>query len=697
MKKIIKYSLSFLIVLISILSIKYSVKADNPFVTRTVNRFDELVETQDAYESIEKIKKIIKPDSSIYNLNSPSDIYIDEDDYIYIVDTNSKSILILDNNLNYVIDFGADLLISPRGIYVRDNIIYVADYGLASDPETGKVVLYDFSKELKECSLKEIRRTPSSPVLAATDFTYRPEKIAVDANLTMYVVCEGSYSGILTINDENRFISYFAPNNISIDFKTRLRYFFYGENEKANLMDLLPTPPYNVFIDDSGYIYTVTQTIVKNDLGDTLKRVNIGGQNFYPSSMIASGDFVGCVSSHYGNCFAATKNGFIYEYDIDGNILFIFGGNTTSIDQLGLFKSISAIAIDSKDNLFILDKNDNSFQIFRPTNFTNTVHLALGLFNEGKYNESKGLWEQVLVYNSMTDVAHKGIGLAHFMNAEYQDALREFKLANDKENYSEAYWEIRNIWISNNILYIFIVFISIILIITTLIILNKKKHIFSTLGQKMKKAKEKKFFKDGLLMFGMLAHPLDTTYFMKTDKKIRYYNGLIFLVLLFFIYLLGLTSTGFIFNNVVIERTILFKEVLKIVIPIALFVIANYLSSSLLEGEGTFKAILLTTVASLMPIIIIYPILILVSNFLTYSESFIYYFGLVIMMGWSIVLLLVTNKELHNYTFKRMILNILMTILLMLVLLIVVIICYLMISQVVSFVKDIISEVIFHG
>ena len=100
---------------------------------------------------------------------------------------------------------------------------------------------------------------------------------------------------------------------------------------------------------------------------------------------------------------------------------------------------------------------------------------------------------------------------------------------------------------------------------------------------------------------------------------------------------------------------------------------------------------------ALVPVIIIFPFVILVSNVLTYNESFIYYFGLIIMIGWSGVLVFVCNKELHNYTGKSMVLNVIMTLLLMLVLLIVLILAYLMIAQVIDFVKDLFTEAIFHG
>ena len=693
MKKIKIILILIFLVIIPISIIK--IKADNPFVTRTVNRYGDLCETQDAYEATLKIKDIKTPTETL-SLNEPSDIYYDNDYFYYICDKKNKRIIILDENMEYVLHFGEDRLEDPRGVTVRDDVVYVADSG-GKDNATGGILLYNFDKVNKEVTFIEKRLTPESAVLQIDGFIYRPEKIAVDSNKTMYVINEGSYNGILTISDENRFMSYFAPNSVSTSLWDKIKRFFYGENEKVLLKDNLPTPPYNVYIDDSGYIYTVTQTVIQNDLGDTLKRVNIGGINFYASEMITSGEFVSCFSGNYGNVYAITKTGFIYEYDLEGNVLFIFGGNSTSIDQLGLFKSASGIIVNKDDELVIIDPIDNSMQVFAPTNFTNTVHNAIKLYNDGKYSEAKELWEEVLVYNAMTDMAHKGIGMAEYLEGNYEEALKEFKLANAKEEYSEAFWEIRNVWISSHIGLIFGILIFIIVSIFALSILNRKYYIFSKLGSKITSIRKYKNINEGFYMVDMIRHPLDATYQFKTNKKINIYHGFIVLALIFIIYIIGLVGTGFIFNNVILEKTILLKEAFKILIPIGLFVFGNYLASSLLEGEGTFKGIFLSTMGSLVPIIIIFPFVILVSNALTFNESFIYYFGIVIMVGWSAILLFVCNKELHNYTGKQMVLNIIMTILLMLVLLIVLILAYLMIAQVVDFIKDIFTEAIFNG
>ncbi|NLD26692.1 MAG: hypothetical protein GX661_04950 [Acholeplasmataceae bacterium] len=683
--------LSFLLVIIGL---SVNVQAATSYTTRTINRYGELIETQAAYEAVIKIKSVDSADGKV-SFSNPKDLFIDSDDYLYVLDSGNKRVVILDENNEYLTSFGEDKLNQPRGIYVRDERIYIADYGKIDDNASGRIFIYSYDKELNQVSFLEELPRPNSIVLQVENFIYRPEKIAVDSNLTMYVVVEGSYNGVLLIDKNNRFLNYFAPNQVKTTFKQKLTKFLYGDNEKVTLQKILPAPPFNVYLDDSGYIYTVTKSIIRNDLGDTLKKVNIGGVNFYPKEMWATGDFVAACSGDVGNVYAVSQTGFIYEYDIEGNLLFFFGGKSSGVDQLGLFNSAAAIARNSQGNLFVLDDNDGSYQIFNPTAFAHKVHAALGYYNNGQYVESKALWEEVLRYNSMFDLAHKGIGMAYFLENDFEAAMEKFELANAKTEYSDAFWEIRNVWLTNYFGYMVLVFSGIVLLIFGLRILNRKTAVFAGINAKTKEILQKKPIHDFLLLFRMARHPLDTTYILKTDKTISIRNGFIFLGMIFGIYLVGLSATGFLFNDVIIEDTILFREAVKIVVPIIAFVIANYLTSSLLEGEGRFKSVFLVSLAALAPIIILYPLLIIISNVLTYNERFIYDFGIVVMLGWAGVLVFITNKELHNYSIKRNILNFLLTILMMLVLIIVVILISLIIMQVFGFISDVIMEVIF--
>jgi len=95
-----------------------------------------------------------------------------------------------------------------------------------------------------------------------------------------------------------------------------------------------------------------------------------------------------------------------------------------------------------------------------------------------------------------------------------------------------------------------------------------------------------------------------------------------------------------------------------------------------------------------MPIIVIYPFLILISNYLSLNEAFIYQFGMFGMIFWSVILLYFNIKETHNYSVGQTFVNIFISLIFMLVIIIVLLIVYLMITQVTSFVADIIKEVI---
>ena len=463
-----------------------TVSASAPYTTRTVNRYGDVVETQGAYDPIHNIVDYVKGEERV-TFNKPKDLFIDSDDYFYICDTDNKKIVILDKDWTYITEFGEDKLLQPKGIFVRNEYIYVADFGADNDNTTGKIAIYRFDKALKTVTFDKEYGRPEGSLMEVDDFLYRPEKIAVDSNYTMYIVSHGSSNGVLLVNSENRFLNFFAPNASSGTFMDLVKKYLYGENKNVILTKKIAPAPANVMLDDSGYIYTVTQTVVQNGLGDTLKKVNIGGLNFYTDDMLVSSDFVDTWSSHHKTVYAVTGSGTIFEYDIEGNLLFSFAGKRRTDDQLGLFQSASAIAVSSNDDLYVVDDTANSIQVFRKTEFTDNVHRALELYISGKYEESKGLWEEVLRYNSMFDLAHKGIGMAYYLERDYTSAMEKFEIAYAKEEYSEAFWEARNIWIMNNITTAAIILVGALVVLVVVVKTNKRYNYLSVISGPVKK------------------------------------------------------------------------------------------------------------------------------------------------------------------------------------------------------------------
>lgn len=695
MKKNRLFKFVIVLLLIALLSVRVSnigVNASTPYKTYTLNRYGELVETQDAYDPIKSIKTF-DINGNQETIKNAQDLFIDDEDYLYLVDTDNRRIIIMDNEFNYITSFGTTELIRPLGVFVRDEYIYVADYG--NESAEGQIVVYTYDKTTNDVALNKILGCPSSPILSVDDFVFRPEKIAVDENHTMYIVSKGSSNGILLVNEANRFLNFFAPNQTSGTLWDSIKSFLYSGNENVIITKKIPPAPTNVMLNDSGYIYTVTSTVVKNDMGDTLKKVNIGGVNFYPENMEVASSFIDSWASDYNTIYALTSNGFIYEYDTEGNLLFKFGGNISSDEQLGLFKSASSIATDSKGNIYVVDPNSNAIQVFSKTVFTTKVHEALVLYMSGRYVESKELWEEVLRYNSMFDLAHKGIGLAYYLEGDYESAMEKFEIAYDKENYSEAFWEVRNAFLMDNLATIFIVIVILAIIALVLKKLHSKLGIFNPVKKFFKNLYAKKPVKDALVFFKFIRHPYDTIYDIRVDKSIKVYNGFIMLFMIFAVYLFFITNTSFIFNNVVLEKTILLKECTKIILPIILFVVANYLVSSLMSGEGTLRCIFMNTMGSFIPVVVMLPFIVLITNVLTYNEAFIYYFGMGIMLVWTAVLLVANIKETHNYSLKQTIANLFITLLMMFIIIIVIILLYLIVSQVVGFGVDIFKEVIF--
>lgn len=693
--KVIPRVLVFILFGLIMLS-SFSLDASAPYITRTVNRYDEIVETQGAYDPIKNIKTF-EHDGVFDTFKTPKDLFIDSEDYFYVCDTGNKRIVILDKDWNYLKEFGSEDLIQPNGIFVRNEYIYVADYGEELDRYSGKILVYKFDKGTNTVTLDKTFGRPVGSLMEIDDFLYRPMKIAVDSNYTMYIVSKGSSNGILLVNSENRFLNFFAPNSANGTFLDLIKTYLYGENKNVVLTKKIAQAPENVMLDDSGYIYTVSKGVTQNGLGDTIKKVNIGGLNFYSNEMIVSTNFVDSWSSSHKTVYALNSSGFIYEYDIEGNLLFIFAGKYDGIEQLGLFNSASSIAVDSKDDLYVLDDVINSVQVFRKTEFTNNVHQALELYMTGKYTESKALWEEVLRYNAMFDLAYKGIGMAHYLERDYTSAMEMFKIANAKEQYSEAFWEARNIVIMNNITKFALIAIALIVVIVVVVQTNKRHHYLDVIIKPIKKFFNRPKIKSIMVMTKYIKHPFDAVYYVRYDKKIKIYNALIVLVLLIAIYLLSLVGTGFLFTDVVLEKTILVKELTKVVLPIVLFIVSNYLISSLMSGEGSFKSICINTLGSTMPIVIMMPWIILISNVLTLNEGFLYYFPMVVMFIWTFVLLFVVIKETHNYSVGKTIVNFILTLLMMFILVIVIILLYLVFAQLFGFSVDIFKEVSFRG
>ena len=164
---------------------------------------------------------------------------------------------------------------------------------------------------------------------------------------------------------------------------------------------------------------------------------------------------------NHDNVFVASSQGYIYEYNNEGDLLFVFGGSDDGQQRIGLSTKVEAIQIDANDKIYVLDSDKAQIQIYEPTEFTNYLHNALYLFSKGRYTESKEPLAEVLKMNNLFDYANMAMGRALLQEENYEDALYYAKLAKDFDGYSDAFWEIRNTWLKRNLVTVIIVIFEI--------------------------------------------------------------------------------------------------------------------------------------------------------------------------------------------------------------------------------------------
>jgi len=674
MKK--KKLLLLILVLTFILSFNgISTKANNGvlYKTYTEDHSHRLIPTQDAYIPI-----AIYTQFGDITLKNPEDIFIDEDESLYIADTGNKQILIIDKGYTNIRTIGKDVLIKPTGLFVdKDKNIYVADMEASlvyKFSPTGEV-LFTYGK-------------PTEPMFG-TKTPYRPIKVTVDYRGNLYIISEGTYNGIIQLNSKGEFLGFFGANTSKVDLRTIIIKSIFPKNVYERFITVNPVTPTNITIDDQGRVYTVT----RGTFGDAIKRHNISGVNKMRTDLNDTNAFNAISIGPIGNIYTVADDGYVREYDAEGNLLFLFGGKDERGYFKGLFNNPVAIASDKGFNLYVIDRAKSELHVFIRTDFAKLVHEAVALYQEGLYSESKEPWQLVLEANNMFDLAHKGIGLAYFKQEMYREALEEFRIAGYRQGYSDSFWELRNDWLMRNLSIILIIFASLYLFS----VINRytlKVHPIKS-GIKYIKTQLNKYRISRELLFVtyVMKNPADAYYGIKREGKVSILSTLILCLVLYIEKIFAIYYTGFVFNYNDLYRVSLVKEAITLFAPLVLFICANYLVCAINDGEGKFTVVFKATIYSLMPLILFWPVVVILSNVLTLNEAFIYQAAMTVLYAYTGILLFIMIKEIHNYSLWETIKIILITAFTMIVMLVSYYLLNGLVQQVINFIIQIISEV----
>jgi len=639
---------------------------DTPYITQTVDYQGNLTSTKTAYRPLGVF-------SAAGILDDPQDLTID-DDRVYVADAGHGRVAVLDYDGVLVASIGDGVLDNPTGLHVSDDgFLYVADKALQS------VFKFDLGGVLLETYTR-----PTEPLFGAAS-SFIPTKVAVGAGENIYVIGEGSTSGVIQLNYDGSFLGYFGVNLSNKPFLQRIADWFVQTGEYA---DTTPPSPTNIAISSQSLVYTATPFTA-----DALKKLDINGNNILTTVNYNDEQSIVDLSvNDAGYVVAIYDDGLIVEYDPSGNMLFAFNVELASAEILGLVRVPTGIEIDEHGYLFVTDGQMDRVLVFEPTAFANLVHAAIDRYNEGSYADSRALFEEIVRQNANFALAHSALGKAYYQEGRIAEALEEYFLANDRGGYSETYWKIRDAWLKDNLSTVFTVLLVLIAVVFALRIVDRRTPAFARLHEAAKRIGGNPAVRRFTLVFDILRHPINTYYEIKREHRATVGSATAILVVLFAEYLLLLATAGYLFNPYA-ESINLGFEIAKFFGVIGLFVFTNYLVSTLSDGEGWLKDIYIAIVYALSPLVLGLVPYILFTNVATQNESVLVDLFSGVMIVWTAILVFLAIKEIHNYEIGETVKNLLMTAFAMLILVLIAFILYVFGSQLADFVLSWLKEV----
>ena len=186
--------------------------------------------------------------------------------------------------------------------------------------------------------------------------------------------------------------------------------------------------------------------------------------------------------------------------------------------------------------------------------------------------------------------------------------------------------------------------------------------------------------------FYVLFHPLDGFWDLKNEKRGQLSVAILYLGLWFLTNIIAKLGSGFLFNPDYDVPLDIFMEFRSVFLLFALFTIANWSITTLMDGKGYYKDIVMVFGYACLPMTLVRIPAIILSNVLSTSETIYYNFLIGFAWTWFLVLLFLGIMMVHDYSFIKAIGTLVLTAASMLVITFLAMVFYNIFSVLLSFV-----------
>ena len=744
MKKAISI-IAIVIVLITVLALPLS--AATPYHTYTYSINGKDLRSPDAYVPDKEITsaymgltdsvkmKELYPELSEADLakkmvpiKTPTDLEVDENNNVYVVDRDNNRVIVLDPyyKLKFIIDSfknvsgNIDVLNAPQGVFITKdkNVNGVIEKGRIFVCDTGnqRILTFDTNGNF----ISEIGK-PQSELFDSTK-VYSPVAVAVDRYDRLYVVSSTSENGIMVMTDTGEFTGYIGAQEVVISTWEKIWRRFRTEEQQEQTATGVSAVYNNIALAGDFIYVTISPTKntesamssavtskSKEGTNAPVKMLNAAGSElmrrngFYPPSgeidfsssmgVSATANVVSGISNIVDvavgpeNTWSIidSKRSKVFTYDFDGNLLFAFGD---SGDLLGNIPKDNLVAVVYQGNtMLLLNKTNGSFTSYNRTEYGDVLIGALENQNARRYDAAIEDWTEVLKRNSNFDAAYIGIGNALYRNHDYTGAVEQYKYAYDTENYSKAYSELRQQWVSDYLwvipIVIAVICVAIYFFVRVTSKINKKTAV---------SAGKRTYLQELVFGFHLILHPFDGFWDLKHEKRGSVRAGTTYLLITIATIYYQSIGAGYV-TNPQGNYISVWGAVMNVCIPLILWILGNWCITTLFDGEGSIKDVYIASTYSLLPLILTTLPATIASNFVLASEVKMITLVTTIGFVWLGLLLFFGMMVTHDYTIGKNVATTIATLVGMICIMFIVILFSPLLGKLVGFVTNIVTEI----
>jgi hypothetical protein len=191
------------------------------------------------------------------------------------------------------------------------------------------------------------------------------------------------------------------------------------------------------------------------------------------------------------------------------------------------------------------------------------------------------------------------------------------------------------------------------------------------------------------------THPLDGFWDLTHEKRGSIAAANVIIISAVLVEVMRLTLTSFQFIKINMENFNAIIVAMRILLPIFLWVVANWSLTTLMDGKGRMGDIYMAVAYALVPSVLINIFLIILSQLVTFDEGALYWVLVSFSTLWTGILILAGMMMVHDYTLSKTVLSSFLTVIGMGVMVFIFVVFFSLISDAVSYFVSLYKEILF--